>query len=78
MLEKINGMKSYVLGGLFILTGVLQMACSLAGICLLPDTLTLGAVDANGVPQTGWALILAGWGIIAAKSAVAKLEPPKA
>jgi hypothetical protein len=65
MLEKINGMKTYIAGGLMILTGALQILCDLTKICLLPDALVVGGLDpTTGLPLSGWGLVLAGLTVI--------------
>lgn len=71
MLDKINGYKMYSAGALMILTGVLQMLCTIAGVCLLPDAMTVGNTS-------GWELILLGLTTIGAKSAITKIQPPPA
>jgi len=58
----IDGNKSYIGGTAFILTGLGQM---------ITTYLANQTID-----QDGWTKIMAGWGIIAAKSAVGKIGQP--
>lgn len=57
----LDGKKAYIGGVAFILTGLGQIG--------------VNYYNGQGFSQDGWKEIMAGWAIIAAKSAVAKTEP---
>ena len=63
MFSFINGKKSYILGIITVLIGVAEML----GVDVIPSVTQFDAFN----------YILGGFAIITAKSAIAKVEPPK-
>ncbi len=63
MLEKIDGMKTYILGGFFILLAVIKMLTDIPDI----EVLSIGGITE---PIT---LLTTGWAIIAGRGAIAKI-----
>jgi hypothetical protein len=62
----INGYKSYIGGGFFMILGGLQLLCSVAKICVIPEGAMPEIHDPlTGNPLVGAGLLGYGWAIIA-------------